>query len=176
MPFVHNLLHYLFAVLCVLGLGQREASAQQAPIDRVHIALYGPGMGAPVRFGEGDRLEMRLVDEEELSVRLVRKIFIDANAVLIDDLLVDVDHIAELRYRKIRGARLKRGIATQGIVNIVIALLALLFGGENLSFQRNFLLGAIGFSALMVLYGRTGRRKRLRTRAGGGSYELRIRE
>ena len=156
----------LLAVLSLAGLVL--AQAQPAP----YLLLQGPSTRTTYRFRRGEVLEWRLRGERELFAAPIVRLFPEANAVQLGDLLVSADAIAAVRHpRRSRG--IKNYLRIQGLVNFGFIGAGLLISDTREN-QLGFLAGAAGVSGLMILFGSVDRyaerdigRRYLLTVAGG---------
>jgi len=140
---------FLIFLLCGIVF---TAAAQEQP----YLLLQGPTTKKTYRFLRGQTLEWRLLGEEEFFDARINELFPESQAIRIDDMILTMDKIAEVRHRK-RGAGLRTYLFAQGLFNLAFIGGYSAFPSEDRDRQKSFLIIATAVSAAMVAVGKFGK-------------------
>lgn len=152
----------LSLLLIVLGIFPLWLPAQQ----QAYLLMQGPRKSNTYRFAVGETVEWRLKGEPERFSAKIQAVYPESQAIRLDDLLLRLDQIAEMRYLR-RGRGWRGYLRAQGAFNLVVVGGAVAFSRQVRREQQGFALGAAIVSAGMVAAGNIDRYHRPRFQAGG---------
>ena len=103
-----------------------------------YLLLQGPSQKKTYRFIKGQELEWRFRGEDEFFSARIVDFYPESQTLRIDDILVSIDKIAEVRYEK-RGAGFRKYLQGQGIVDLAFLGGFTAFSKRTRREQKNFL-------------------------------------
>ena len=145
-----------------------QATAQAQP----YLLVQGPSKAKTYRFAVGESVEWRLRGEGDFFSARIQALYPESQAIRLDDLLLSLDQLAEMRYPRY-GEGLRGYLRAQGIFNLAVVGGAVAFSRDVRRDQPRFAAGAAAFSGLMVAVGFIKRRHRP-TFGEGGRYVLKV--